>query len=144
MRSPRGRHTIHGGGGTPHCLLRCLPDSAPSRPLLQPLISVIPALLVELARRVHDRASIAVSCVEIVPGRPGRGEHDWRIGHDAKLGQQNRRVKQNVQKMQKKGVNWLFHRKKLQIVVQTRAAAHPTDFDVDAPILRRGAKKRAR
>jgi hypothetical protein len=96
--------------------LRCLPDSAPSRPLLLPIISVIPALLVELARCGPDRASIAVRCVEIVPGRAGRGEHDWRIGHDVKLGQQNRPVKQNVQKMQKKSPNHANHPKKMQIV----------------------------
>ena len=99
-----------GAGALHTAFLRCLPDSAPSRPLLLPVVSVIPVVRIEPALRVHDRAAIADGRADSIPGRPGRGEHDWRFGHNAKLGQQNPRVKQIVSKMQKKSANGPINR----------------------------------
>jgi hypothetical protein len=56
-----------------------------------------------------------VQRVRIVSGRCGWRERAGRIGHDAKLGQQNRRVKQMLQKMQKKMANRRNSAPKMQI-----------------------------
>jgi len=104
------------GAGRSHCVLRCLPRSAPSRPLAPRIAAVIAAISVARALGARDQAAVAVLRVGVVPGRRREGATGWRVDHDAILGQQNPSVKQNLQKMHKKLTNTLKRPSKLQNV----------------------------
>jgi hypothetical protein len=79
------------------------------------VVPVVSAISVSRALDVRDRVAVEIRCAGLGPERGRESGSGRRVGHDAILDQQIRRVKQNLQKMQKGPKKRREMRMKLQL-----------------------------